>query len=191
MILGWSPSKIVSVSAVLYPRWPPWLKIECTASPDTILELDTLVMIQTKFGFHWSSTFRGEDFWKSELKIQCNVLVYYKATCVCRQILCRTITWVVFLIIFLNFISCLLVKRGGSLSFLTIFTFAVPELLDLIWRKPPYNFAVGGIDGRTDMVKPVYPPTTLLWGYKNDWDQRFNFILLSSETCLNHKLNSE
>ena len=26
-------------------------------------------------------------------------------------------------------------KRGGSLSFLTIFTFAVPELLDLIWRK--------------------------------------------------------
>jgi predicted phosphatase len=35
------------------------------ASPDTILKLDTLVMIQTKFGFHWSSTFRGEDFWKS------------------------------------------------------------------------------------------------------------------------------
>jgi hypothetical protein len=28
------------------------------------LKLDTLVMIQTKFGFHWSSTFRGEDFWK-------------------------------------------------------------------------------------------------------------------------------
>jgi hypothetical protein len=24
------------------------------------LKLDTLVMIQTKFGFHWSSTFRGE-----------------------------------------------------------------------------------------------------------------------------------
>ena len=37
----------------------------CTASPDTILKLDTLVMIQTQFGFHWSSTFRGEDFWKS------------------------------------------------------------------------------------------------------------------------------
>jgi hypothetical protein len=36
----------------------------CTASPDTILKLDTLVMIQTKFGFHWSSTFRGEDFEK-------------------------------------------------------------------------------------------------------------------------------
>ena len=28
MILGWSPSKIVSVSAVLYPRWPPLIKIE-------------------------------------------------------------------------------------------------------------------------------------------------------------------
>jgi hypothetical protein len=25
MILGWSPFKIVSVSAVLYPRWPPLL----------------------------------------------------------------------------------------------------------------------------------------------------------------------
>jgi hypothetical protein len=37
----------------------------CTTSPDTILKLDTLVMIQTKFGFHWSSTFRGEDFLKS------------------------------------------------------------------------------------------------------------------------------
>jgi hypothetical protein len=37
----------------------------CTASPDTILKLDTLVMVQTKFGFHWSCTFRGEDFWKS------------------------------------------------------------------------------------------------------------------------------
>jgi hypothetical protein len=23
MILGWSPFKIVSVSAVLYPKWPP------------------------------------------------------------------------------------------------------------------------------------------------------------------------
>ena len=54
---------------------------------------------------------------------------------VCIQILCRTITWVVFLRIFYNFISCLLVKRGGSLSFFTIFTLSVPELLDLKWRK--------------------------------------------------------
>jgi hypothetical protein len=45
------------------------------------------------------------------------------------------VTWVVFLRMFWNFISSLPVKRGGSLSFLTIFTFAVPELLDLIWRK--------------------------------------------------------
>jgi hypothetical protein len=28
MILRWSPFKIVSVSAVLHPRWPPLLKIE-------------------------------------------------------------------------------------------------------------------------------------------------------------------
>jgi hypothetical protein len=28
MILRWSPFKIVSVSAVLYPRWPPLLNIE-------------------------------------------------------------------------------------------------------------------------------------------------------------------
>ena len=32
MILGWSPFKIVSVSAVLYPRWPPWLKIEISSN---------------------------------------------------------------------------------------------------------------------------------------------------------------
>ena len=31
------------------------------SSPDTALKLHTLVMIQTNFGFHWSSTFRGED----------------------------------------------------------------------------------------------------------------------------------
>ena len=30
MILRWPPFKIVSVSAVLYPRWPPLLKIEIT-----------------------------------------------------------------------------------------------------------------------------------------------------------------
>jgi hypothetical protein len=28
MILGWSPFKFVSVSAFLYPRWQPLLKIE-------------------------------------------------------------------------------------------------------------------------------------------------------------------
>jgi hypothetical protein len=78
-----SSLKIVSGDAVHQPTWPLLLKIEhmvklqvlgnnitqkpghvgwCTASPETILRLDILVMIQTKFGFHWSSTFRGEDF---------------------------------------------------------------------------------------------------------------------------------
>ena len=32
MILGWSPFKIVSVCAVLYPRWPPWQKIEISSN---------------------------------------------------------------------------------------------------------------------------------------------------------------
>ena len=32
MILRWSPFKIVSVSAVLYPRWPSLLKIEISSN---------------------------------------------------------------------------------------------------------------------------------------------------------------
>ena len=32
MIVGWSPFKIVSLSAVLYPRWPPLLKIEISSN---------------------------------------------------------------------------------------------------------------------------------------------------------------
>ena len=32
MTLRWSPFKIVSVSAVLYPRWPPLLKIEISSN---------------------------------------------------------------------------------------------------------------------------------------------------------------
>ena len=32
MIRVWFPSKIVFVSAVLYPRWPPWLKIEISSN---------------------------------------------------------------------------------------------------------------------------------------------------------------
>ena len=49
------PSRCSIFSNIGHVSW-------CTASPDTILKLDTLVMILTKFGFHWSSTFRGEDF---------------------------------------------------------------------------------------------------------------------------------
>jgi hypothetical protein len=41
------------------------IKRWCTASPDTILKLDTLVMIQIKFGFNWSGSFSVEDFLKS------------------------------------------------------------------------------------------------------------------------------
>jgi hypothetical protein len=32
MILRWFPFKIVSVSAFLYPRWPPLLKIEISSN---------------------------------------------------------------------------------------------------------------------------------------------------------------
>jgi hypothetical protein len=32
MILGWSPFKIVYISAVLYPRWPPLLRIEISSN---------------------------------------------------------------------------------------------------------------------------------------------------------------
>jgi hypothetical protein len=32
MILRWSPFKIVSISGVLYPRWPPLLKIEISSN---------------------------------------------------------------------------------------------------------------------------------------------------------------
>jgi hypothetical protein len=32
IILGWSPFKIESVSAVLYPRWPPLLKIKISSN---------------------------------------------------------------------------------------------------------------------------------------------------------------
>jgi hypothetical protein len=67
----------------------------CTASPDTILKLDTLVMIQTKFDSNWSSSFRGEDLWKSlrrttttdsshELKILYHILI---------PILCKDLNW--------------------------------------------------------------------------------------------------
>ena len=32
MILRWYPFNIVSVCAVLYPRWPPWIKIEISSN---------------------------------------------------------------------------------------------------------------------------------------------------------------
>ena len=45
--------------------------------------------------------------------------------------LCRMITWVVFLRMFWNFISSLPVNIGGSLSFLTIFTFCRSRVIGL------------------------------------------------------------
>jgi hypothetical protein len=86
MILGWSPFKIVSVSAVLYPRWPPWLKIKIsskvqfwsfeeififshgghlgyrTVLTDTILKGGHPRIISAKFGWDWHSSFRGKYF---------------------------------------------------------------------------------------------------------------------------------
>ena len=35
--LGWSPFKIVSVSTVLYPKWPPLLKIEISSNGQKLL----------------------------------------------------------------------------------------------------------------------------------------------------------
>ena len=37
MILGWSPFKILSASTVLYPRWPPLLKIEISSNGQKLL----------------------------------------------------------------------------------------------------------------------------------------------------------
>ena len=79
--------------------------------------------------------FQGTCVYTPRSEVVGGILVSSPCPSICRQILCRTITWVVLLRIFFNFISSLPVKGGGFLSFLTIFTFAVPELLDLIWRK--------------------------------------------------------
>jgi hypothetical protein len=57
---------------------------------------------------------------------------------------------------FCNFISSLLVKRGGSLSFLTVFTFAIPELLHLIWRKEGYFTVLVMEIGWTDVGSGGY-----------------------------------
>jgi hypothetical protein len=41
MILGWSPFKIVAVSTVLYPRWPPLLKIKISSNGQNCSNLGT------------------------------------------------------------------------------------------------------------------------------------------------------
>jgi hypothetical protein len=76
MILGWSPFKIVSVSAVLYPRWPPLLKIAVeeisifsngghlgykTVLTDTLLKGDHPRIISAKFGWVMHIRKRGDE----------------------------------------------------------------------------------------------------------------------------------
>jgi hypothetical protein len=55
MILGWSPFKIVSVSTVFYPRWPPLLnKIGKSSkfikNPVIYVKKLFIMLIQFKFG---------------------------------------------------------------------------------------------------------------------------------------------
>jgi hypothetical protein len=62
MILGWSPFKILSVSTVFYPRWPPLLKIEISSNGQNCSILSQKV---PKFEL---STFwlKIEQFWPFE-----------------------------------------------------------------------------------------------------------------------------
>jgi hypothetical protein len=62
MILGWFPFKIVSGSAVLYPRWPPWLKIEISSNGQNCSILSQNVL-SSKFCSYWANGFRKEDFY--------------------------------------------------------------------------------------------------------------------------------
>jgi hypothetical protein len=72
---------------------------------------------------------------------------------VCRQILCRTITWVVFLRI-LKFYPLLTgEERRIPFFFLTIFTFAVPYLL--IWYDGKYNFYPMSYDNLSSVSQDV------------------------------------
>ena len=99
------------------------------------LELCFLESFKIVSAVYW---WRQEDlfhFWRFSLLPFQSYWTWYDGK---QVILCRMITWVEFLRMFWNFISCLPVKRGGYLSFLTVFTFAIPELLHLIWRKIGY-----------------------------------------------------
>ena len=49
MILRWSPFKIVSVSAVMYPRWPPLLKIKISSNGQNCSNLSQKM---PKFGLY-------------------------------------------------------------------------------------------------------------------------------------------
>jgi hypothetical protein len=49
MILRWSRFKIVSVSAILYPRWPPLLKIEISSNGQNCSILSQKMSIMMSF----------------------------------------------------------------------------------------------------------------------------------------------
>ena len=54
MILRWSPFKIVSVSAVLYPRWPPLLKIEISSNGQNCSILSQKVPKFELYELYWT-----------------------------------------------------------------------------------------------------------------------------------------
>ena len=112
----------------------------CTASPDTILKLDTLVMIQTKFGFHWSSTFRGEDFWKS----------LRHTTDDGRQVM-----RIAHMTLWVRWAKNQLSRQTGSrnLTYMMLVTKYQISAINSYWEKCDEKYL-----GRTDRGKTVYPP---------------------------------
>ena len=58
MILGWSPFKFMSVSTVLYPRWPPLLKIEISSNGKNL-------KVETKLprNDHWKVLYKVTVFY--------------------------------------------------------------------------------------------------------------------------------
>jgi hypothetical protein len=62
MILGWSPFKIVSVSAVLFPRWAPLLKIEISSN-GYMLKSSSLCLYSSNLDTFWLNI---EQFWPFE-----------------------------------------------------------------------------------------------------------------------------
>jgi hypothetical protein len=70
MILVWSPFKIVSVSVVLYPRWPPLLKIEISSNGQngSILSQKVPKFELYKHNEQWKLTFIS-SFWNITRKV--------------------------------------------------------------------------------------------------------------------------
>jgi hypothetical protein len=66
MVPGWVPFKVVSVSAILYPRWPPLQNIEISSNGQncSILSQNVpkfeLYKHNDELGLIWFSGFRGE-----------------------------------------------------------------------------------------------------------------------------------